>query len=70
ELTWGDLGSRNGPEHVTAWGHFADVNRLLLRANDLRDLCGLKLEQQDRVWSGGYTYLHREVPYHGDAGPA
>ena len=69
ELTWGELGSRNGPEEVTAWGHFADVNRLLLAANERPDLCGLKLEQQDRVWSGGYTYLHREVPYYGGDGP-
>ena len=64
DLTWGDIGSRNGPEDVVAWGHFADVNRLLLAANERPDLCGLKLEQQDRVWSGGYAYLHREVPYY------
>jgi GPI mannosyltransferase 3 len=64
ELTWGDVGSRNGPHDVTAWSHFADVNRLLMRAGERGDLCGLKLEQQDRVWSGGYTYLHRRVPYY------
>ena len=64
DLTWGDLGSRNGPEDVSAWGHFADVNRLLLEARGRNDLCGLKLEQQDRVWSGGYSYLHRRVPYY------
>lgn len=64
DLTWGDIGSRNGPEETTAWGHFADVNRLLLEARGRDDLCGLKLEQQDRVWSGGYSYLHRRVPYY------
>jgi GPI mannosyltransferase 3 len=64
DLTWGDLGSRNGEPGTRAWGHFADVNRLLLEAHDREDLCGLRLEQQDRVWSGGYTYLGREVPYY------
>jgi hypothetical protein len=68
-LTWGDLGSGSGPEEVTAWHHFADVNRLLLDAHDRDDLCGLKLEQQDRVWSGGYAYLHREVPYYARGEP-
>lgn len=70
DLTWGDIGSRNGPEEVTAWGHFADVNRLLLEAGEREDLCGLKLEQQDRVWSGGYSYLHRRVPYYDRREPA
>jgi GPI mannosyltransferase 3 len=69
DLTWGDVGSRNGPEQARAWGHFADVNRLLLEAGERDDLCGLKLEQPDRVWSGGYTYLHKAVPYYA-AGPA
>ena len=69
ELTWGDVGSRNGPAEVNAWGHFADVNRLLLEASDRDDLCGLKLEQPDRVWSGGYTYLHRRVPYYAQRPP-
>ena len=47
-----------------AWAYqdFAGVNRLLLAAHDRPDLCGLKFEGVDLVWSGGYSYLHREVP--------
>jgi hypothetical protein len=69
-LTWGDLGSRSGQPGTTAWGNFADVNRLLVHAGGREDLCGLKLEQQDRVWSGGYAYLHRAVPYYDRREPA
>jgi len=41
------------------------INRLLLRAHDQADLCGLRIEPFDLVQSGGYSYLHRLVPLYG-----
>jgi len=47
----------------SAFNTNADVNRLLVVAHDLPDLCGLNVDQDlASVWSGGFTYLHRDLP--------
>jgi hypothetical protein len=38
------------------------VNRLLWLAGAKPDLCGLALVGYGPIWTGGYTYLHRDVP--------
>jgi GPI mannosyltransferase 3 len=69
-LTFGEMGAY-GPEktRLSAWGDFADVNRLLLLANEREDLCGLKVESTHVAWTGGLSHLHRDVPYYPRAGP-
>lgn len=71
-LRFGQLGQYEQVKPAaSAYDDFGQVNRLLLAAHDLPDLCGLKLEGVDLVWSGGYSYLHRPVPlYPHDTGPA
>jgi GPI mannosyltransferase 3 len=70
-LRFGQLGQYEQVKpRAWAYDDFGQVNRLLLAAHDLPDLCGLKLEGVDLVWSGGYSYLHRPVPlYPHDTGP-
>lgn len=70
KLTFGELGAyENLKPQASAWGDFADLNRLLLRAHGQPDLCGLKLESAHQAWSGGFTYLHRDVPFYAANGP-
>jgi phosphatidylinositol glycan class B len=63
ELTFGDVGQY---EHerptVSAYDDFGPVNRLLLAAHDQPDLCGIEVEAAHLAWTGGATYLHRNVP--------
>ena len=62
--TFDDLGQYEGPLSgpQPVWHRFEDINRLLWAAGQQPDLCGLALVEQGPVWSGGYTYLHRDVP--------
>ncbi|HXN84098.1 MAG TPA: hypothetical protein VN883_16580 [Myxococcales bacterium] len=54
-----------------AYQDFAQVTRLLFAAHDRKDLCGLKMEGVDLVWSFGYSALHRPVPlYQHDRPPS
>ena len=62
QLTFPELGLYEDKPPVTAFDGFGDVNRLLLAAHDRADLCGLKLDAARLAWSGGATYLHRDVP--------
>jgi hypothetical protein len=39
------------------------ADRLLARAGRESDLCGLALAGLNPIWTGGYTYLHRDVPF-------
>lgn len=69
-LTFGELGAyETSKPGASAWGDFQDVNRLLVAAGQLGDLCGIKVETTHQAWTGGYTYLHRQVPYYGHQGP-
>jgi phosphatidylinositol glycan class B len=72
-LTFADIGlyeNANPPQ--SAYDGFGDVNRLLFAAHDQPDLCGLQLIAARMAWTGGSTYLHRDVPIYGrdDAGSA
>jgi phosphatidylinositol glycan class B len=69
-LTFGQLGAYGSARAgASAWGDFAGVNRLLLQAGQLPDLCGIKVESVHQAWTGGYTFLHRDVPFYPHSGP-
>lgn len=71
-LTFGDLGEfRRIKPSASAYDESGPVNRLLLAAYEQPDLCGLKIEVEEvqLVWTGGYTYLHRAVPFYPSFGP-
>jgi GPI mannosyltransferase 3 len=69
-LTFGDLGAYDGQrDQVSAYQDFAVINRLLLVASALPDLCGLKVEATHISWTGGYTYFHRDAPMYSHLGP-
>lgn len=59
-----DFGQRPGQFSAapTVWHSGEAVNRLLWAAGEQPDLCGLGLVGFGPVWTGGYTYLHRDVP--------
>lgn len=61
-LTMGDIGSYPKRPQVSAWDDFGDVNRLLLAANGQQDVCGLRIDATHLAWTGGSTYIHKEVP--------
>jgi GPI mannosyltransferase 3 len=70
-LTFGEIGQYEDdppglkgyykPE-ANAYDDFGAINRLLLAANKIEALCGLKIENVAPVWTGSYSYLHRAVP--------
>jgi GPI mannosyltransferase 3 len=62
-LTWADVGAY--PERATqsAWDDFGPVNRLLWKAHDRADACGVRVDVHP-AWHGGFTHLHRRVPLH------
>jgi len=69
-LKFGDLGQyESSRPSASAYDDFGDLNRLLIAANRLPDLCGLKVEAAHLAWTGGYTYLHRNVPLYPHTGP-
>ena len=55
---------------ASAYSHGDAVNRLLLAAHDVPGLCGLKVETEMLAFTGGYAYLHRDVPFYGRSGPS
>ncbi|MDQ3758305.1 MAG: hypothetical protein M3394_10700, partial [Actinomycetota bacterium] len=64
-LTMRDIGQ----DHMfaagaSAFAHSGEVNRLLFAAHRRADLCGLRVTVLEAAWSGGYTYLHRDVPFY------
>ncbi len=64
-LTFGRLGAYPGRHGTSAYDDSGAVNRLLLAAHRRPDLCGLRVDAVHLAWTGGYTYLHRDVPlYH------
>ncbi len=69
-LTFGELGQyeQTKPD-ASAYDDQGDINRLLLAAHELPDLCGLKVEAVHLAWTGGFTYLHRNVPLYPHTGP-
>jgi hypothetical protein len=60
-LTGNDIGyERIG--NRSAWHFLEDYNRMLWKVGARSDLCGLSLGGTHAVWTGGYSYLHRNVP--------
>ena len=59
-----DFGQRRGlfSGALPVWHTAEAVNRLLWTAGGQPDLCGLGLVGYGPIWTGGYTYLHRDVP--------
>jgi hypothetical protein len=59
-----DFGQRFGPLSGSQplWHTMEGVNRLLWSAGAQPDLCGLLMIGYGPIWTGGYTYLHRDVP--------
>jgi hypothetical protein len=69
-LTFRDIGQYPGPKSLqNAWDDFGPVNRLLVTAGKLPDVCGLKVEAAHLAWTGGYSYFHRDVPLYAQHGP-
>jgi hypothetical protein len=67
ELTFHDLGAYEGSSMAaqSAYDMSGPVNRLLMTAGTLPDICGLRIEVSHLAWTGGYSYFHREVPLFG-----
>ncbi|MBU6423390.1 MAG: hypothetical protein KGQ88_05065, partial [Chloroflexi bacterium] len=63
-----DLRTSKTPDS-SAFDDPGDVNRLLLVAHGLPDLCGIKVEAVLPEFQGGYTYLDRNVPLYRLGGP-
>jgi hypothetical protein len=72
QLTFHDLGSQpvTGAPRSSAYDFGGPANRLLLQANTRPDICGIKVESTLIEWTGGYSYLHRQVPIYRFDGPA
>lgn len=69
-LTFRDIGLHAGAEALrSAWDDSGPINRLLITAGRLPDVCGLKVEAEHLAWTGGYSYFHRDVPLYGNTGP-
>jgi GPI mannosyltransferase 3 len=62
DLTYADVGQSGFPPALSAYGRGAEATRLLLKAHSVPDLCGLRIEGITWVFTGGYTWLHRQVP--------
>jgi phosphatidylinositol glycan class B len=58
--TLADLGY--GDDEEVVWHANEDYYRATLDAAALPDLCGISYIDNAHAWTGGYTYLHRDVP--------
>jgi hypothetical protein len=68
-LTFGDLGAYRGAREATsAFDDFGPLNRLLTQAGERPDLCGIWLPAH-LAWTGGATYLGKQVPVYGPGKP-
>ncbi len=45
------------------WHHLEGANLALAEAGQQSDACGVLLAGVAAIWSGGFTYLHRDVPF-------
>jgi hypothetical protein len=67
-LTQGDMGWISRPDDPSAsgrsaWHDMDGTDRLMARAGRESALCGLAIDNIYPIWTGGYSYLHRDVPY-------
>lgn len=64
-LTFGELGQYPERPQAKAWDDYGPVNRLLIAASKLPDVCGVRIDAAHLAWAGGHSYLHQKVPlYH------
>lgn len=69
-LTYADVGMYPDRATESAYDDPGPVNRLLLVARDRPGLCGVRVDAVHVAWSGGHTYLHRQVPiFNADKAP-
>lgn len=64
QLTFGDLAQTGQPAPASAYSFNGGINSLLLAANKKPGLCGLFVPGQYWSSTGGYSYLHRRVPFY------
>jgi GPI mannosyltransferase 3 len=61
--TLGRLGEHRAELSQTSpWHHVESWNRLLSTAGERPSLCGVAVSPMHIVFTGGYSYLHRDVP--------
>jgi hypothetical protein len=65
--TLGDLGY--GSDSKVVWHANEEYYRATLAASVAPDLCGISYVDSAHAWTGGYTYLHRDVPVFFDLDP-
>jgi hypothetical protein len=63
-LTYADLGSRQAadPAHASAWHHDEGANLALIAVARRDDACGVAFDGIERIYTGAYSLLHRDVP--------
>lgn len=64
DLRFRDFGLHAGTERETqrVWGFESGVNYLLSQAGEQADVCGVAAVGTRAAFTGGYSYLHRDVP--------
>jgi GPI mannosyltransferase 3 len=68
--TLADMGyGTYGPTDHVVWHANEDYYRATLDAAEAPDLCGITYVDTARAWTGGYTFLHRDVPVFFDLDP-
>lgn len=68
-LTFGQLGQYPERAAASAYDDFGPVNRMLLAAHDRPDVCGVFVTIAHFAWTGGHSYLHRNVPLYAGGKP-
>jgi GPI mannosyltransferase 3 len=63
-VTYGSMGQYLGTPRAerSVWHADEDANLLLAKAGQRADLCGIALLGLRAAFTGGYTYLHKQVP--------
>jgi GPI mannosyltransferase 3 len=63
-LTYADMGQYTGTDRATlsVWKSEEEATLLLADAGTRDDLCGIAVLGARAAFTGGYTYLHRDVP--------
>jgi hypothetical protein len=65
DATLASIGRPADPQALreSVWRHGDGLNRALWEVGKQPDLCGVLLVGTTTIWSGGYSYLHRDVPF-------
>jgi hypothetical protein len=69
-LTWANLGFPSDRGDRSPWHSGEGINRLLTRAAQRPDVCGVMVTGESFGWIGGYSYFHRDLDlYPGTTAP-